>query len=426
MSTPPESTPAAAAEPVLRVPLGFRWGAVAAGIRYRGRDDLAMAAADAGAVPTAAVFTRNAFAAAPVLLCREILAATGGRAAAIIVNSGCANAATGPQGMADARAMAAAATAVLGQPGADPAAAAALPASTGTIGVALPMPKVLAGISAAASALAATPEGFLALADAILTTDTVRKTATAAFDIDGRTVRIAACAKGSGMMQPKMATMLAFAFTDADVDPATLQAVFARAVDGTLNCVTVDGDTSTNDTAVLMASGASGVRVEATDGATDGGGATVLAAFETALTAVLRSLARQLARDGEGATKLVEIVVTGAADVAEARTAGLAIANSPLVKTAIHGRDANWGRIACAIGNSGVPVDPDRVSIKLGPLLLFANGAPLPLDEAAALAVLSAETVTIHADLGRGDAGAEVFTCDLSARYIEINGSYRT
>lgn len=398
------------------LPQGFRWSAAAAEIRYTGRNDLTLLVADQPAA-AAAVFTRNTFAAPPVHLSRQILRACGGRLRGVITNSGCANAATGEQGLANARAMAEGAARAAGLPPEAPGSA-FLVCSTGTIGVQLPMEKIEAALPGAVAALANTPEAFHAFARGILTTDLVEKTAAASFTVDGKAVRIVGCAKGSGMIHPQMATMLAYVATDADVEPDHLQKLFSEAIERSINCVTVDGDTSTNDTAILLASGASGVPVRP--------GTPVEEQFQAALLSVLRSLARQLARDGEGATRLIEIEVSGAPDFFAARRVGLMIGNSPLVKTAVYGRDANWGRIAMAAGNSGVAFDPSRVTIRLGPLTLFADGAPLPLDEEAALAVLSQETVRIKVDLAAGPASATVWTCDLTEKYIEINGSYRT
>lgn len=397
------------------LPQGFRWAAGAAGIRYAGRDDLALLVSDAPA-SAAAVFTRNGFAAPPVHVSREILQASGGTVRGVVTNAGCANAATGGQGTANARAMAgAAARAVCGADGPENE---FLVCSTGTIGVQLPMEKIEPAIPGVARTLSNTPEAFHRYARAILTTDLVEKTAAASFATAAGTVRVAGCAKGSGMMQPNMATMLAYVATDARIAPDHLQTLFSRTIERTLNCVTVDGDTSTNDTAIVLASGASGVAVEPESDEEKH--------FEQALYEVLASLSRQLARDGEGATKLVEVVVNGAPDFQSARTVGLAVGNSPLVKTAIYGRDANWGRIACAVGNSGVPFDQGEITIRLGSLTLFSNGAPLPLDEEAALQVLSREVVRIEVDLSRGSDTATVWTCDLTEKYIEINGSYRT
>lgn len=389
------------------IPSGFVWGATEGGIKYSGRLDVTVLLAEKGPCPAAAVFTQNTFCAAPVAVSRELLQQSNGMISGCVVNSGCANAATGEEGLRNARKMAAA----VGD-------GSMIVCSTGTIGVQLPMERLMPAIERAASSAGASRETFLSFAKAILTTDTREKIAFAKFDHEGKTVRVLGCAKGSGMMQPNMATMLAYVMTDAEVDQTLLQKLFREINERTLNCVTVDGDTSTNDTACILASGASTVAV------TEGGPG--YSAFEKALGDVMQSLSRQLARDGEGATKLIEVEVQGAPDFLSARTAAFAVANSPLVKTAVYGRDANWGRIAMALGKSGVSFDPVKVDIRLGDLLLFERGTPLPLDEDAALKVLSDEFVRLEANLHNGSGAATVWTCDLTEKYIEINGSYRT
>jgi len=391
------------------LPEGFRWSGAAAAIKKPGKLDVGLLVADKPC-PAAGVFTRNAFAAAPVTFCRDMLLRSNGISAGVVVNSGCANAATGPEGEMDARTMAAAAAQTPDQP--------LLVCSTGTIGVRLPMDRIRQGIAEARASLAHSRDGFINFARAIMTTDTREKIAWRPISDGGNSARILACAKGSGMIYPRMATMLAFVTTDALIAPQDLDAVFRRAVDHSLNCLTIDGDTSTNDTALIFASGASGMLIRP--------GTPAHEAFEQALTAVLQSLARQLARDGEGATKLVEVAVNGAADFASARLMALEIANSNLVKTAIYGRDANWGRICCAVGNAPVAVDPSQVVVRLGHLILFREGAPCFLDEQAALEVLSQEVVRIEVTVGRGAGRATVWTCDLTEKYIEINGAYRT
>jgi glutamate N-acetyltransferase / amino-acid N-acetyltransferase len=393
------------------LPQGFRWGTAEAAIKRAGRLDVGIIVAD-NDCNCAAVFTQNAFSAAPVEVSREILQASGGRVRGVVVNSGCANAATGSEGLANAREMAQLAA------GSANAEAGFLVCSTGTIGVQLPMERVRKGIADAAAQAGATPDAAMGFARAIMTTDTVPKIAHAEVSLFGRKVRLVGCAKGAGMIHPQMATLLAFVTTDAAIAPDLLDHLFRRCIDKSLNCLTVDGDTSTNDTAIILASGKSGVELR-----TD---TPELASFESALLDVLQSLAKQLARDGEGATKLVEISITGGRSFEHARKVGLAIGVSPLVKTAIYGRDANWGRIVCAAGNADPSIEPARVSVRLGELLLFDAGAPLPLDEEAALEVLSRELVRIEVGLGAGDATATVWTCDLTEKYIEINGAYRT
>lgn len=393
------------------IPAGFRWGAASAAIRKPGRLDVGLIAADKKCA-AAGAFTTNKFCAAPVTLCRELLATSQGHALGIVANSGCANAATGESGMADARTMSADAARDTGNSDAP-----FLVCSTGVIGAAMPMDRMSKGIADASKALAATPQAFRAFAKSIITTDTHEKMAAGKLEINGRQVRILACAKGAGMIAPNMATLLAFVTTDIAIAPSVLKDVFARVVNRSLNCMTVDGDMSTNDTALILASGASGACAEA---------GAELEAFEAALLEVMQSLAKQLARDGEGATKLIEIEVSRADSFESARRAALAIANSNLVKTAIYGRDANWGRIACAVGYSGAPFELRSTTIRLGPLELFREGEPLPLDEAAAVKVLEQEFVRIDVQLGTGNASATVWTCDLTEDYIRINASYRT
>ncbi len=403
-------------DPNIAIPLpkGFSWGTAAAGIRYKNRDDLAVI--DPGCEATAAaVFTQNTFCAAPVRVSREILSASKGRIRGVVVNSGCANAATGEQGLRDARAMAE----ELGKCLAPSGKTHCLVCSTGTIGVRLPMEKVLPAIHAAVANRSESAPGFLAFARAILTTDTREKYAWKVLTIAGKPVTILACAKGSGMIYPRMATLLGFVATDAELPPETAQTLLRYAVNRSLNCLTVDADTSTNDTTILLANGASGASIQDIDSA-DG------QCFAEALTEVLQCLARQLARDGEGATKLIEITVREARSYEEAHQVAMSIANSNLVKTAIYGRDANWGRIVCAIGNTGVSLEPERVRVRLGDLLLFEKGEPVPFDEGVALQVLSEEFVPITVDLGLGENSATAWTCDLTEKYVEINGAYRT
>ncbi len=395
----------------IALPAGFRFGIYEAGIKYPNRKDVGLLVADSPA-SCAAVFTRNLFSAAPVVFSRDTLHSSAGIVSGVVVNSGCANAATGDMGMANTEKMASLAASATGS------AAPVLVCSTGTIGVQLPMDKLESAIPGAASALGSTARDFIDFSDAILTTDTVRKIASSTFSVDGKSITVTGCAKGSGMMHPNMATMLAFIVTDAGIESPLLHQVFSRLIDRTINCVTVDGDTSTNDTAIILASGVSGVNITSESPA--------FHPFENALSDVLTDLSRQLARDGEGATHLVTVNVKGAPTFTEARQAAMAVANSPLVKTAIYGRDANWGRIACALGYSGVSFDSSKTDITLGSLPLMVNGTPLALDEDKAMQILSEDEVTITADLKAGGEQATVWTCDLTEKYIEINGSYRT
>jgi glutamate N-acetyltransferase/amino-acid N-acetyltransferase len=389
-------------------PLGFRAAGISAGIKASGNPDLALLVADAPA-QVAAVFTTNKVIAAPVVVSREHLARSGGTVRAIVVNSGCANACTGDAGMRDAREMTAETARLVGCPVEQ-----VLVASTGVIGVGLPMDKVRGGLPAAFNALGADhgPEA----ARAIMTTDLWPKESAARFSIGGRDALIGGMAKGAGMIEPMMATMLGFLTTDAAVPTALLDRALREAVDRTFNAITVDGDSSTNDCVLLLASGASGVVVDEAG----------YGAFVEGLTAVCRELALAIVRGGEGATKLVAVNVTGAATSAEARKAAKVIANSLLVKTAIHGGDPNWGRLICAAGRAGVAFDASRAAVTMGPLVLFKDGQPHDELAPAAAEYLKGADLSIGVDLGSGAASSTVWTCDLSAEYVRINADYRT
>src|SRR3954471_16630234 len=389
-------------------PLGFRAAGVSAGIKASGNPDLALIVADAPA-RIAAVFTTNKVLAAPVLVSKEHLARSGGIARAIVVNSGCANACTGDAGMRDARTMVEETARLIGCPVEQ-----GLVSSNGVIGVALPMDKVRAGLPVAFGALGA--DQGPAAARAIMTTDLSPKESAATITIGGRDARIGGIAKGAGMIEPMMATMLGFVTTDADVPAALLDRALREAVDRTFNAITVDGDSSTNDCVLLMASGASGVAVDESG----------YGAFVEGLTAVCRELALAIVRGGEGATKLVTVNVTGAASAADARKAAKVIANSLLVKTAIHGGDPNWGRLICAAGRAGVAFDASRAAVTMGTLVLFKDGQPHDDLAPAAADYLKGAELTIGVDLGSGSASSTVWTCDLSAEYVRINADYRT
>jgi glutamate N-acetyltransferase / amino-acid N-acetyltransferase len=389
-------------------PRGFRAAAVAAGIKPEGLD-LALLVADWGCA-AAAVFTTNRAQAAPVLVSREHLAA--GRAKAVVVNSGCANAATGEQGLADAREMAAVTAAELGCRPSE-----VVVASTGVIGVTLPMEKVRAGIGDACRSLSG--EAGAAAARAIMTTDTRPKEAMVEFTVDGHAARVGAMAKGAGMIAPNMATMLAFFTTDVAVDPRLLQRALSEAVGGSLNRITVDGDTSTNDMAVVLASGALPARAVLEEG-------RAYDAFRAALAETSRRLAEMIVRDGEGATKMAEVRVEGARVESEADRIARTVADSPLVKTALHGGDPNWGRILAAVGRAGVDVDMDRVDIWLGEVWVAQGGRARAYDEEAAHQALLADPVRIRIALGEGRAGGWMWTCDLSSAYVDINAHYRS
>ena len=393
---------------MITTPRGFRAAAVAAGIKPQGLD-LALLVADQ-ACPAAAVFTTNRAQAAPVIVSREHLLT--GRARAVVVNAGCANAATGVQGLADARETAALVAARLGC-----APQEVVVASTGVIGVPLPMPKLRAGIAAACSQLS--PAAGAEAARAILTTDTRPKEALVEFPLGGATARVAAMAKGAGMIAPNMATMLAFFTTDAAVAPDLLARALRHAAGESLNRITVDGDTSTNDMAVVLASGASGSPPIETEGAD-------YLAFRQALTAAARQMAEAIVRDGEGASRIAEIRVEGARSVADADRVVRTIAESPLVKTALHGGDPNWGRILAAAGRSGVDLDAALVDIWLGDVWVASQGAARAYDEALAAAAVREDPVRIRVHLNAGAASSWMWTCDLSRGYVDINAHYRS
>jgi glutamate N-acetyltransferase/amino-acid N-acetyltransferase len=398
----------------ITAPRGFRAAGVSCGIKRRGPDavaplDLCLLAADAP-VPAAAMFTTNLAVAAPVVVAREHLAASGGRAAVIATNSGCANACTGAAGLRVAREMAAAAAAAVGcQP------EHAIVASTGVIGVALDLGKVRAGIDAAARALHV--DGQEAAAQAIMTTDPFPKSFAMTVDHPAGPFTIGGMAKGSGMIEPRLATMLGYLTTDARMEPATLAAVLRRVVDSTFNAITVDGEPSTNDAVFMLASGASGVAIERDDDPD----------LLEALRQVAGHLAREIVRGGEGATKRIAVHVTGAASDADARMAARALANSPLVKTAVHGGDPNWGRLVSAAGRSGAAFVLDQASVSIGDVPLFVRGAPHDERSTEAAAVLADADVAVTVDLGTGGRHtATMWTCDLSAEYVRINAEYRT
>jgi glutamate N-acetyltransferase/amino-acid N-acetyltransferase len=395
-------------------PVGFRAGAAACGIKRRqpGVDpplDLAIIAAD-GPVAAAGVFTTNKAVAAPVVVSREHLVRSGGHAAAIVVNSGCANAGTGEAGMIAARDMAAAGAAAVGcRP------EQVLIASTGVIGVPLDIAKVRNGVATAAQAL--DRSGADAVARAIMTTDPFPKSRAVANDVMGGTIIVGGTAKGSGMIEPRMATMLAFLTTDARMEPGVLAGALRRAVDLTFNAITVDGECSTNDCVFALASGTSGVVIAREDDPR----------LLHPLLDVAGYLAREIVRGGEGATKLVAVQVTGAATHADAWLAARTIANSPLVKTAIHGGDPNWGRLIAAAGRSGAAFDLARASVAIGDVRLFDRGTPHDDRAGAAAEVLRGKELSVSVDLGAGGRyAATMWTCDFSADYVRINAEYRT
>ncbi len=404
-------------------PRGFAAGAVYAGIRSKQTPDLSILLADRPA-NAAAVFTTNKVFAAPIAVGREHVA--GGRLRGIVVNSGNANACTGKQGLADAREMCRLTADAIGC-----APAEILPSSTGIIGHLLPMEKLRRGIPKLAAAVGTSAEHALAFADAILTTDLVRKTAAVSFKVARQPVTIAGVCKGSGMIGPRMAiaapplratrplhaTMLAYLTTDADITPAQLRKCLAAASDSSFNAVTVDDHTSPNDTAAILASGASGVKINTR---------AAVARFSAALAEVCQSLAYQIAKDGEGATKVVKIVVSGAASDSDAAAIARAIANSPLVKCAMHGNDPNWGRIVSAAGMCGAAFDADHATLTLAGTRVFHKGRPLSFDAAAVSSKLGGDEVVAHLNCNLGRSTATVWTCDLSREYITINADYHT
>ncbi|MDE3154881.1 MAG: bifunctional glutamate N-acetyltransferase/amino-acid acetyltransferase ArgJ [Acidobacteriota bacterium] len=393
----------------ITAPAGFRATGVHCGIKAKGLD-LAVIVPDAPAA-AAAVFTVNRAQAAPVQVSRDHLQRTGGRTAAVVVNSGCANACTGEDGVRVAREIAAHAARHAGCRPDE-----VFVASTGVIGVALDGGRVAAGLDAAFATLDA-PGGQDLAAQAIMTTDPFPKAHAARVETAGGACTIGGMAKGSGMIEPRMATMLAFLTTDARIAPALLQRALREAVDVTFNAITVDGECSTNDCALVLAGGASGVTIEA----------PAYAAFVEGLRTVCERLALDIVRGGEGATKLVTVRVTGAATADEARTAARAIANSLLCKTAIHGADPNWGRFIAVAGRAGVAFALDRATMAVGPTVLFSHGRPHDERAPEAAARLREKEIEVTVDLGAGGAGeATVWTCDLSADYVRINADYRT
>ena len=390
---------------------GVRLGTAMAGIKKPGRRDLVVIEAPAGA-RMAGTFTRNAFCAAPVTVAREHLA-SGEAPRYLVINTGNANAGTGETGLRDARATCEELARLAGVP-----AEAVLPFSTGVIGEPLPMDRLVAGLPAALQALDDGPEAWQQAGEGILTTDTRPKGASVTLEIAGETVTVNGIAKGSGMIQPNMATMLAFVATDATLEQGLLDALLRETVERSFNCITVDGDTSTNDACMLISTGR-GPTVE---------GDEAITVFRNGLVRVMTELAQAIIRDGEGATKFVTLQVEGATTRREALDVAFTVANSPLVKTALYASDANWGRILAAVGRAPVDdFDVDRVTIDLGDVRLVEQGGRAPgYTEAAGSAVMAREEIPIRIDLGRGEASATVWTNDLSHDYVSINANYRS
>ena len=396
------------------LPLGFRWAAVTAGIKASGKPDVALAVCDGGA-NVAAMFTSNQVVAAPIIVGRRHLIAASNRVTALLVNAGNANCATGQPGI-DACKQSCVAVAEQFHCVFDEV----FPSSTGIIGVPLPVEKLVAAVPAAKAALGPTQQHAEAFATAILTTDTKLKVARASFEIGGRTVSLFGCCKGAGMIGPQVvphATMLVYLFTDLAACPEHLQAMLTKAVDASFNCISVDGDMSTNDTVLLMASGQSEVAAEG----------DAVPAFEASLQQVCDSLAHQIVDDGEGVTHVITLKITGAEGDADAQQIVRSIANSPLCKTAWSSADPNWGRLLAAAGKAGVKFDPARVTVTIAGLPVFAYGVrDAAYDEAATHAAMQAREYTIVIDLGRGHGHARFITCDLTHEYVSINADYST
>jgi glutamate N-acetyltransferase/amino-acid N-acetyltransferase len=386
---------------------GVRLAATAAKIRYAGRDDLMLAELAPGTT-VAGVFTRNKCPGAPVDWCRKVL--PGGRARALVANSGNSNVFTGRAGREVVERTAAETARLLGC-----AAEEVFISSTGVIGEPPPAERIIAALPLAREALS--ESGWDRAARAIMTTDTFPKLATATAELGGKRITLNGFCKGSGMIAPDMATMLAYLFTDAAIEPGALQAMLTEANARSFNCVTVDGDTSTSDTLLLFATGAAGnSKLTRPD-----------PSFLRALESVTVDLAQQLARDGEGAEKFVTIRVAGAESAEAARRIGLSVGNSPLVKTAIAAGDANWGRIVMAVGKAGEAADRDRLAVRVGGTLIAEKGGPVPgYDEKPVAAHMAGREILIELDLGLGSGAATVWTCDLTHRYVDINGSYRS
>lgn len=388
---------------------GFKASGIKAGIKKSGKDDLAVIYTEKAAT-VAGTFTQNLVAAAPVAVSKAV--ASKGMAHAIVVNAGCANACTGPQGEKDAKKMAEITAESLGIKAEE-----VFVASTGVIGVNLPMDKMESGIKKAVSELS--ESGSVAAGKAIMTTDIYPKACSFAFKMGGKTVHIGGIAKGSGMIHPNMATMLCFITTDAAISHELLQKALSQAIQTSFNMVSVDGDTSTNDMVLVMANGMAEnalVTKENED----------YAAFFAALDKVCKGLAQLVARDGEGATKFLTVNVTGATSFDDAKKVAMAVAKSPLVKTAFFGQDANWGRIICAVGYAGANMVPEKTTVSLGGIAVFDKGTGAAFDEASLKAVMVKEDIVIDIELGLGEDTATVWTCDLSYEYVKINGEYHT
>ncbi|MFR4650073.1 MAG: bifunctional glutamate N-acetyltransferase/amino-acid acetyltransferase ArgJ [Megamonas funiformis] len=388
---------------------GFTAAGVKAGIKKSGNLDVAVIYTKTQAV-VAGTFTQNKVAAAPVYVSKEVVAT--GTAHAIVANAGCANACTGQQGLDDAHKMAQIAADELGVNADD-----VIVGSTGVIGVSLPMDKLEAGIKDAVANLSADGSGNAGRA--IITTDTHSKSVTCEFELSGKTVRMGAIAKGSGMIRPNMATMLCYITTDIAIDQTLLQKAVSGCVEKSFNMISVDGDMSTNDMVIVLANG------EANNAKITEENADYQIFFDK-LMMLCTELAKQIAADGEGASKFLTINVKGAKSFADAKTVGMAIANSPLVKTAFFGEDPNWGRVICAVGYSGADMVPEKTVVKFGGITIFANGTGATYDEKALAHVMKEKDIVIDIELNMGQEDATVWSCDLSYEYVKINGEYHT
>ncbi|WP_302488920.1 bifunctional glutamate N-acetyltransferase/amino-acid acetyltransferase ArgJ [uncultured Mitsuokella sp.] len=390
-------------------PQGFKAAGVKAGIKKSGNLDVAVIYTEKEAV-VAGTFTQNAVAAAPVYASKAVVAT--GTAHAIVANAGCANACTGEQGDKDAKKTQKIAAQALGCDPLD-----VIVASTGVIGVNLPMDKMEKGVNEAIKELS--ENGSSNASHAIMTTDTHPKTAALEITLGGKNVRFGVIAKGSGMIQPNMATMLCFITTDAAIDGKLAQKALSEVVNTSFNMISIDGDMSTNDMVIVMANGAAGnekITTENEDYET----------FKAALDKLCKAVAQEIADDGEGATKFLTIHVTGTKSFADAKTIGMSVAKSPLVKTAFFGADPNWGRVICAVGYAGVPMNPQNVVVKFGDIPVYAHGVGAEHDAEALANVMAQHDITISIDMGEGEEEATVWTCDFSYEYVKINGEYHT
>ncbi|WP_295634723.1 bifunctional glutamate N-acetyltransferase/amino-acid acetyltransferase ArgJ [uncultured Mitsuokella sp.] len=390
-------------------PQGFKAAGVKAGIKKSGNLDVAVIYTEKEAV-VAGTFTQNAVAAAPVYASKAVVAT--GTAHAIVANAGCANACTGEQGDKDAKKTQEIAAQALGCDPLD-----VIVASTGVIGVNLPMDKMEKGVNEAIKELS--ENGSSNASHAIMTTDTHPKTAALEITLGGKNVRFGVIAKGSGMIQPNMATMLCFITTDAAIDGKLAQKALSEVVNTSFNMISIDGDMSTNDMVIVMANGAAGnekITTENEDYET----------FKAALDKLCKAVAQEIADDGEGATKFLTIHVTGTKSFADAKTIGMSVAKSPLVKTAFFGADPNWGRVICAVGYAGVPMNPQNVVVKFGDIPVYAHGVGAEHDAEALANVMAQHDITISIDMGEGEEEATVWTCDFSYEYVKINGEYHT